>query len=40
MNIRATCEGQFTLPLATAAALPLFTPQGERRWAGCDWGTR
>jgi hypothetical protein len=37
MNIRAICEGHFTLPLAVAAAVPLFTPEGERRWAGSSW---
>jgi hypothetical protein len=37
MNIRAICEGQFVLPLPVAAAVPLFTPEGERRWAGSAW---
>jgi hypothetical protein len=37
MNVRAICEGGFTLPLPVADALPLFTPEGERRWAGADW---
>ena len=37
MNIRAICEGQFTLPLPVASAVPLFTPEGERRWAGSSW---
>lgn len=37
MNVRAVCEGQFTLPLPVPAAVPLFTPEGERRWAGSSW---
>jgi hypothetical protein len=37
MNIRAICEGHFTLPLPVASAVPLFTPEGERRWAGSSW---
>jgi hypothetical protein len=37
MNIRTICEGQFTLPLSVASAVPLFTPEGERRWAGSSW---
>jgi hypothetical protein len=37
MNIRAICEGAFTLPLPVGSALPLFTPEGERRWAGLSW---
>jgi hypothetical protein len=37
MNIRAVCEGHFTLPLPVASAVPLFTPEGERRWAGSSW---
>jgi hypothetical protein len=36
-NIRTVCTGQFTLPLPVAASLPLFTPEGERRWAGASW---
>jgi hypothetical protein len=36
-NIRAVCEGYFTLPLPVASAVPLFTPEGERRWAGSSW---
>jgi hypothetical protein len=36
-NIRAVCSGGFTLPLPVAAALPLFTPEGERSWAGASW---
>jgi hypothetical protein len=31
MNVRAICEGGFTLPLPVAEALVLFTPEGERR---------
>jgi hypothetical protein len=34
MNVRAICQGHFTLPMRVAAAVPLFTPGGERRWAG------
>ena len=37
MNVRAICEGEFTLPISVAAAMPLFTPEGERRWAGPHW---
>ena len=37
MNVRAICEGEFTLPLPVAEAVPLFTPEGERRWAGASW---
>jgi hypothetical protein len=37
MNVRAICEARFTLPLPVAAAVPLFTPEGERRWAGQSW---
>jgi hypothetical protein len=37
MNVRAICEGQFTLPLSISEAVPLFTPEGERRWAGASW---
>jgi len=37
MNVRAVCEGGFTLPLTVADAVALFTPEGERRWAGSDW---
>jgi hypothetical protein len=36
-NVRAICEGHFTVPLPVAAALTLFTPEGERRWAGPHW---
>ena len=37
MNVRAICEGHFTLPLPVPEALTLFTPEGERRWAGPSW---
>ena len=37
MNVRAICEGGFTLPLPLSEAVPLFTPEGERRWAGPSW---
>jgi hypothetical protein len=37
MNERAICTGRFTLPLAVEDAKPLFTPEGERRWAGSSW---
>ncbi len=33
---RAVRRGSFQLPCSPAAALPLFTPDGERRWVG-DW---
>jgi hypothetical protein len=36
-NVRAICEGHFTLPMPIAEAVPLFTPEGERRWAGPSW---
>ena len=36
-NLRVVCAGQFNLPLAPGEALPLFTPEGERAWAGPDW---
>jgi hypothetical protein len=37
MNTRAICEGQFTLPISVENAMSLFTPEGERRWAGPSW---
>jgi hypothetical protein len=37
MNVRAVCEGAFTLPLPLSDAQPLFTPEGERSWAGASW---
>jgi hypothetical protein len=37
MNIRAVCDGHFTLPLPVRSTVPLFTPEGERRWAGSSW---
>jgi hypothetical protein len=37
MNVRALCEGHFLLPLPPAEAVPLFTPEGERLWAGSSW---
>lgn len=37
MNVRAVCDGQFDVPLPIAEALPLFTPEGERLWAGPSW---
>jgi len=37
MNARAICIGRFILPLAVEDAIPLFTPEGERRWAGSSW---
>ena len=37
MNVREICEGTFTLPLAVATAVPLCTPEGERRWVGASW---
>jgi hypothetical protein len=35
MNARAICNGHFSLPVEDAK--PLFTPEGERRWAGSSW---
>ena len=37
MNVRAICEGHIMLPIPPAEAIPLFTPEGERRWAGASW---
>jgi hypothetical protein len=37
MNVRAICQGHFSVPMRVAAAVPLFTPEGERRWAGSSW---
>jgi hypothetical protein len=37
MNVRVTCNGRFALPLPPADARILFTPEGERRWAGSSW---
>lgn len=37
MNVRAVCEGDFILPLSVESAVPFFTPEGERRWAGSSW---
>jgi hypothetical protein len=37
MNIRAICEGHFLLPLPPTEAVSLFTPEGERLWAGSEW---
>jgi hypothetical protein len=36
-NVRTYCEGRFDLPMPVAAAVLLFTPEGERRWAGPEW---
>jgi hypothetical protein len=33
----AVCNGEFTLALPLERALQLFTPEGERAWAGDDW---
>jgi hypothetical protein len=35
--VRSTNETTFSLPIPPAAALTLFTPEGERRWAGESW---
>jgi hypothetical protein len=32
--LRAVRQGGFELPCSPATALPLFTPEGERRWVG------
>jgi hypothetical protein len=37
MNVRAICIGHFVLPLSAVTTLELFTPEGERRWAGSSW---
>lgn len=37
MNARAICTGRFILPFGVGDAMPLFTPEGERRWAGSSW---
>jgi hypothetical protein len=37
MGVRTVCDGDFTLPLTSGEALPLFTPEGERGWAGQGW---
>ena len=33
-RVRAVRQGSFQLPCSPAMALPLFTPEGERRWVG------
>jgi len=35
--VRVVCEGRFELPLPPNEALPYFTPEGERAWAGPGW---
>jgi len=35
--VRVVCEGRFELPLPPGEALPYFTPEGERAWAGSAW---
>jgi hypothetical protein len=35
--VRVVCEGRFDLPVPPADALSLFTPEGERAWAGPAW---
>jgi hypothetical protein len=35
--VRVVCEGRFDLPVSPADAFPLFTPEGERAWAGPAW---
>jgi hypothetical protein len=37
VNGRVICEGSFVLPIPVASAVSLFTPEGERRWAGASW---
>jgi hypothetical protein len=37
MNRRIVRTGEFDLPLPPEAALLLFTPEGERLWAGASW---
>jgi hypothetical protein len=36
-NVRAICDGRFTVPRPVADVVPLFTPEGERQWAGSSW---
>ena len=38
-NGRVICEGRFDLPVPPGEALPFFTPEGERAWAGAEWDT-
>jgi hypothetical protein len=40
MSDTITCTAELTVDLPPAAALPLFTAEGERRWAGDDWDPR
>jgi hypothetical protein len=37
VGVRAVCEGAFDLPLPMDEARRLFTPEGERGWAGEHW---
>jgi hypothetical protein len=37
MNARAVCTGHFTLPGTVEDLISLFTPEGEREWAGSSW---
>jgi hypothetical protein len=37
MNVRVICNGRFALPMPLADARTLFTPEGERGWAGSSW---
>jgi hypothetical protein len=37
MSTRKVCHGAFELPLPAAEAVALFTPEGERGWAGPGW---
>jgi len=34
---RVVCTGRVRVALAPEAAIELFTPEGERRWAGPEW---
>jgi hypothetical protein len=34
---RVVCTGRISVPLAPHQAIELFTPEGERRWAGPEW---
>jgi hypothetical protein len=37
---RIHCVSSFEIPLPPAQAIQLFTPEGERLWAGEDWDPR
>jgi hypothetical protein len=37
VGVRAVCQGAFDLPMPADEARRLFTPEGERDWAGEHW---